>query len=163
MSKNPIMNTFVDSKYILIFYFWTFIFSLCHPLNSKLKPSLTTVKTTRKKTTTKRWPQGRRPQQRKPQKRKPQQWWPQGRKSWQKSFFFFFSFFLLRVHDDKELQELNVPPLKRLSSCITVILSPFLCLFMKRKNKSPWFIPGTEPCTIACCWADEVCIVYWPS
>ena len=55
------------------------------------------------------------------------------------------------------LQELSVPPFKRLSSLVTVILSLFLSLLMKRNIYSTWFIPKSKPCTIACCYADEVC------
>ena len=62
-----------------------------------------------------------------------------------------------RVHGDKELQELSVPPFTRLSSLITVILSPFLCLLLKRKIESTWFNFKTKPCTLACCWEVEAC------
>ena len=47
-----------------------------------------------------------------------------------------------------------VRPLKGLSSLITVIMFLFLCILMKRTKQ---FIPWTEPSTIVCCWADEVC------
>ena len=53
------------------------------------------------------------------------------------------------------------PPFKRLSSLITVILSLFLCVLIKRIIGNTCYILRIEPCTIACCWADEVWYKQW--
>ena len=59
------------------------------------------------------------------------------------------------VDDDKELWALSVPPFRRLSSLITVILSLFLCLLLKREVKYSQM--ETDQLTLGAWWMNTSC------